>query len=358
MNSEMPLEMFSGLDPSPGNRSRRSVAFICGLFAQALLVGAAVFLGVFFPEELPTPVRQYALVWLPPLNVPPPPVVKRPPEMARVVIPKVRPRVTPAPVIPTPVLTAVVVPKIVQPTIPTPPVRVLAPPMPAPPVLQPRPAPKVEVAVNTGRFGGAPEPPTTKRPADQVQTGGFGSPDGLPGKAQGGATGNVAKLGSFGLPDGPGVGNGTGGAHGVRGVIASAGFGSGIAGGGGGGNGGRVAMGSFEKVAQVTQTPTKNSHAQQPVDFLPVEIFSKPTPLYTEEARHLGIQGEVALSVVFEASGAIKVIGVVKSLGHGLDQAAVQAAAQIRFKPALRDGKPADFPATLRIEFRLADQTT
>ena len=72
----------------------------------------------------------------------------------------------------------------------------------------------------------------------------------------------------------------------------------------------------------------------------------------------MGIQGEVALSVVFEANGAIKVIGVVKSLGHGLDQAAEQAAAQIRFKPALRDGKPADFPATLRIEFRLADQST
>jgi TonB family protein len=71
----------------------------------------------------------------------------------------------------------------------------------------------------------------------------------------------------------------------------------------------------------------------------------------------LGIQGEVTLSVVFQASGAIRIIGVVGSLGHGLDQAAEQAATQIRFKPALRDGKPADFPATLRIQFRLADQS-
>jgi protein TonB len=117
-------------------------------------------------------------------------------------------------------------------------------------------------------------------------------------------------------------------------------------------------MGGFEKVSQVLQTPTKNLHTSQPVDFLPVEISSKPTPVYTEEARHLGIQGEVALSVIFEASGSIKVLAVVKSLGHGLDQAAQQAAALIRFKPALRDGKPADFPATLRIEFRLADQST
>ena len=72
----------------------------------------------------------------------------------------------------------------------------------------------------------------------------------------------------------------------------------------------------------------------------------------------MGIQGEVTLSVVFQASGTIRILEVVKSLGHGLDQAAEQAAAQIRFKPARDNGKPVDFPATLRIEFRLADQTT
>jgi len=72
----------------------------------------------------------------------------------------------------------------------------------------------------------------------------------------------------------------------------------------------------------------------------------------------LGIQGEVTLSVVFQASGAIRILEVVKSLGHGLDQSAEQAASQIRFKPARHNGKPVDFPATLRIEFRLADQTT
>jgi TonB family protein len=62
--------------------------------------------------------------------------------------------------------------------------------------------------------------------------------------------------------------------------------------------------------------------------------------------------------VIFQANGTIKVLGVVKSLGHGLDQAAEQAATQIRFKPALRSGQPTDFPATLRIEFQLANQVT
>ena len=48
-------------------------------------------------------------------------------------------------------------------------------------------------------------------------------------------------------------------------------------------------------------------------------------------------------------------IGVSKGLGHELDEgAAVRAAWQIRFEPALRDGKAAGFPATVRIIFQSA----
>jgi TonB family protein len=72
----------------------------------------------------------------------------------------------------------------------------------------------------------------------------------------------------------------------------------------------------------------------------------------------LGIQGEVVLSVVFLANGSIRVTGVAKSLGHGLDQEAERAATQIRFRPARRGGELADFPATVRIEFRLASQSS
>jgi TonB family protein len=85
-----------------------------------------------------------------------------------------------------------------------------------------------------------------------------------------------------------------------------------------------------------------------------VAILSKPNPVYTDEARRLGIEGEVLLDVVFEASGQMKVIGVLKGLGHGLDEAAVRAAQQIRFKPALQDGRAVDFPATVHIVFQLA----
>jgi TonB family protein len=77
-------------------------------------------------------------------------------------------------------------------------------------------------------------------------------------------------------------------------------------------------------------------------------------PIYTDEARSLKIQGEVLLEVVLEASGKLRIVRVVRGLGHGLDDAAVRAAEQIRFKPALRDGQPADSTAVLHIIFQLA----
>ena len=87
---------------------------------------------------------------------------------------------------------------------------------------------------------------------------------------------------------------------------------------------------------------------------MPAEVTFKPNPVYTDEAKQLRIQGEVLLQVVFESSGKIRVLRVIRGLGHGLDEAAVRAAEQIRFKPALRDGQPADSTAVLHIVFQLA----
>jgi TonB family protein len=86
----------------------------------------------------------------------------------------------------------------------------------------------------------------------------------------------------------------------------------------------------------------------------PVEIVSKPKPEYTQAARDLRIEGAVVLEVTFGASGDIRVLRVVEGLGHGLDEAAVAAAREIRFTPARKDGRPVDHTATLRVVFRLA----
>jgi len=87
---------------------------------------------------------------------------------------------------------------------------------------------------------------------------------------------------------------------------------------------------------------------------VPVEILSKPTPAYTEEARALKLEGEVVLEVEFCARGEIKVLRLVRGLGHGLDESATRAAQAIRFKPAQTSGRPVDFRSTVHIVFRLA----
>jgi TonB family protein len=76
--------------------------------------------------------------------------------------------------------------------------------------------------------------------------------------------------------------------------------------------------------------------------------------VYTEEARRLHVQGDVAVQVVFSATGEIRIVGVVKGLGHGLDEAAVAATRQIRFTPARRDGQFVDYPATIHVVFALS----
>jgi TonB family protein len=86
----------------------------------------------------------------------------------------------------------------------------------------------------------------------------------------------------------------------------------------------------------------------------PLEILSKPTPEYTEEARKLKIEGDVVLDIEFCSTGEIRVKRVVRGLGHGLDEAATRAAQGMRFKPAQSNGRPVDFRTTVHILFRLA----
>ena len=79
-----------------------------------------------------------------------------------------------------------------------------------------------------------------------------------------------------------------------------------------------------------------------------VEILFKPRPVYADEARGLHIEGEVLLEVLFEASGEARVLRVVRGLGHGLDESAVAAAREIRFRSAV------DATAIVHIVFQLA----
>jgi TonB family protein len=214
--------------------------------------------------------------------------------------------------------------------------------------------PKDEVKLNNLNTGSA-APATLNLPVNKVQTGGFGDPNGLPGKGDPNKTTNVNRLGSPALPGGPGYGNGTGGDKGARGTVASTGFGNGTAvpPTGGGGKKGSVQSTGFADATAATEAPKKKA-ASADAATMPVDILEKPRPEYTAEGRSLRLEGDVVMEVVFLANGTVQVSRVVSGLGHGLDESAARAAQQIKFKPAKREGQPVDFPARIRIEFRLA----
>jgi TonB family protein len=212
--------------------------------------------------------------------------------------------------------------------------------------------------VHTGDFTptGSSQTPTVNAPIEKVQTGGFGDPNGLKGTGKQGAKLYAAAMGSFEMPAGPGQGNGSGGARGIRGTVASADFGSGVATpgkGDGRSNGQGIATGGFGAQQVVHQGP-KIAQADSGPATTPVEITFKPNPIYTQEARDMKLEGEVLLEVSFSATGALHVNKVVRGLGHGLDEAAIAAATKIRFKPALRYGQAVDSTAVVHVTFQLA----
>lgn len=230
----------------------------------------------------------------------------------------------------------------------------------APAVLKPLTGGARPVLIHTGEFQGSSVTPTVNAPIQKVQTGGFGDPNGLKPSDNSKPNGKLIAqaVGGFDMPVGPGQGNGSGGAKGIRGTVASADFGSGIATPGHGdgrssGRGGFVQSSGFG-----TQEVAQNNPRAQRMETGPaataVEITFKPNPTYTQEARDMKLEGEVLLEVQFLASGQLHVNRVARGLGHGLDEAAVAAANKMRFKPATRGGQAIDSTAIVHVVFQLA----
>jgi periplasmic protein TonB len=86
---------------------------------------------------------------------------------------------------------------------------------------------------------------------------------------------------------------------------------------------------------------------------------SQPIPVYTvdpefsEEARRAKYQGEVMVQVIVDAQGNVQNPHIVRPLGMGLDEKALEAVVKYKFKPALKNGKPVAVYLTVAINFRL-----
>src|SRR6202171_5363898 len=230
----------------------------------------------------------------------------------------------------------------------------------APAVLKPSSGAR-PVLIHTGEFAGSSVTPTVNAPIEKVQTGGFGDPNGLKPSANSKPNGKLiaSTAGSFDMPVGPGQGNGSGGAKGIKGTVASADFGSGVATAGQGdgrrsGRGNAGVQSSGFGSQQIAQNTPHTQHLDSGPPTTSVEITYKPNPVYTDEARNLKLEGEVLLEVEFLASGQLHVNRVVRGLGHGLDETAVAAANKMRFKPAMRNGQAMDSTAIVHLVFQLA----
>ena len=79
----------------------------------------------------------------------------------------------------------------------------------------------------------------------------------------------------------------------------------------------------------------------------------KPDPEYSPEARQAKYQGTVVLSLIVGADGRAHGFRVVRSLGMGLDEKAIEAVQQWRFEPARKDGKPVSVAVDVEVNFRL-----
>jgi TonB family protein len=97
------------------------------------------------------------------------------------------------------------------------------------------------------------------------------------------------------------------------------------------------------------ETPTRHP------DLWPV-IIHKVEPEYTESAKRARVSGIVIVEVIIEADGKISGGHILKPLPFGLDQKAIEAVRQWRFRPGTVDGKPVPVITNLRLNFRLPEK--
>jgi TonB family protein len=354
------IDMNFGLLPEAEGRSK---AFLTSALSNVAIFGIILLLTIAALKHKQIENLVTTPLVLPPEKAPPPPKPKPPPP----------PKMPPTPVVekplppkiekiepPKPVIAEM--PKPVMPSIPSAPPKAVPPPPPPPKVglFQSNAAPTVQANNN--------KPPT-------VKTGGFGDPLGAkpnPNAKAGVAT--MAAVGAFDMPKGEGTGAGRAG----KGVVQGTGMDTGVVGGVKGGSGrgpavvgvmngvvggvpggtgtghGTVKSGGFGSTVG-TPGPKAVPQNNEP-QTTPIEVLYKPDvkQFYSAEARNMHIEGEVVLRIKVDANGHGEFISVVRSLGHGLDEAAVRVLSQMRFKPAYSNGQPVEKVTNVTITFQLA----
>ena len=82
-------------------------------------------------------------------------------------------------------------------------------------------------------------------------------------------------------------------------------------------------------------------------------LVTKVEPEYSEEARKAKYSGTVLLSIVVDANGLPRDIHIIRPLGLGLDEKAIEAVSKWRFRPGMKGGHAVATQAQVEVNFRL-----
>jgi len=351
LNQYQPGQISFGLLPEPEGRTR---SFITSTVVNLVILAVAIYIGMTAKRVIDQHVyEQTELIFpqtpppRPKIKVPPPkpmPLPKPKPVELKMQAPKIRiPERRPKPVMKPIQMEA----KLAAPAMRAVRPAIILARQPKAALTAAAPAQVKQVRISTApvhlgdTFGVKPNPQAT-RPATVAA---LGNPyGGMVGPAE-------APRGRVGST---GIGNGTryGSNEGVVGRVASTGLPGATGRYSSGGMSGHVGSTGIPRATTVAAASTPQMTTQPA--FTRLEVLSKPPVRYTTEARELKVQGDVVLRVTFLASGRVVVQGIVRGLGHGLDEEARREAEQIRFRPATRNGQAVDMTTNITITFQLA----
>ena len=184
---------------------------------------------------------------------------------------------------------------------------------PKPPAITPQPVTKEEPPVVSPAVTPQVVAPVVSASSDQKNRAGLLNENPSDTQSQGSGTGS-----GVGTGQGTGIGEGSG---------------AGIGPGSGGGTGG----GPYRPGSGITAP----------------DLLREVRPEYTDDARRMGIEGDVVLEIIVRSDGTVGDVKVVQGLRGGLDRRAIDAVRQWRFAPARRYGTPVDVVVEVAVEFKL-----
>ena len=82
-------------------------------------------------------------------------------------------------------------------------------------------------------------------------------------------------------------------------------------------------------------------------------ILHRVEPEFSEDARKAKLQGAILIKAMVTELGLVREPSVQRGLGLGLDEKAIEAVSKWRFKPGMKNCKPAAMPAFFEVNFRL-----